>query len=415
MATYRVKSGDNLWSIAENLFGDGRAMKRIMYLNGMSSTTIRPGMVLKLPTIVAGRNDTFRISDAEANKFGLSSSQQIASGQTPAAGQTYAPGWKANANLVKPKKSGADFQPDQSLKGVTLSRPDIPQRTVVRPQDERAGGSGTYRPGTSQAVIDQALANKKSTTFGERVAWEQGRMGAMGSPQPTTNQVQSWQSSPTSNWLSSVFGSIFQQKETTPQGSVNLYGQVITPQSGFTAENFRQDVQWLKSKIQFPWDKKPTGMVRSDPIREANPDMVWEAAGLQKPAGLPHMEALGQGYNNLFLLAAAEDSQLEQIPVGAVLAPGFQFTPEQLREMGYRISNDGYYFELVKKGAEKGVVASSPDTGFVSSGFGGGGYNPYGGGGGGGYNPYGGGGSNTGAVEAGHLKGSGSWRGVNFG
>ena len=77
MATYRVKPGDNLWEIGEKLFGDGRAMKRIMYLNGMNSTTIRPGMTLKMPTIIKGRNDRFRISNAEANRFGLAQLHQF--------------------------------------------------------------------------------------------------------------------------------------------------------------------------------------------------------------------------------------------------------------------------------------------------------------------------------------------------
>jgi N-acetylmuramoyl-L-alanine amidase len=47
--TYTVKSGDTLWSISSEFLGDGSRYVELMHTNGMSSTTIYPGDVLKLP------------------------------------------------------------------------------------------------------------------------------------------------------------------------------------------------------------------------------------------------------------------------------------------------------------------------------------------------------------------------------
>lgn len=48
-STYTVKSGDSLWKIAQSVLGNGNRYKEIMALNGLKSTTIRKGDVLKLP------------------------------------------------------------------------------------------------------------------------------------------------------------------------------------------------------------------------------------------------------------------------------------------------------------------------------------------------------------------------------
>lgn len=47
--TYTVKTGDVLWTIAKKHLGKGTRYKEIMALNGMKSTVIRAGMVLKIP------------------------------------------------------------------------------------------------------------------------------------------------------------------------------------------------------------------------------------------------------------------------------------------------------------------------------------------------------------------------------
>ncbi len=47
--TYTVKSGDNLWTIAQRLLGDGNRYREIMSLNNLSSETIQPGQVLLIP------------------------------------------------------------------------------------------------------------------------------------------------------------------------------------------------------------------------------------------------------------------------------------------------------------------------------------------------------------------------------
>lgn len=47
---YKVQQGDTLWAISAKFLGKGDYYKRIMEANGMTSTTIRPGMKLKIPT-----------------------------------------------------------------------------------------------------------------------------------------------------------------------------------------------------------------------------------------------------------------------------------------------------------------------------------------------------------------------------
>lgn len=47
--TYIVQKGDSLWGIAQKLLGSGARYPEIMSLNGLSSTAIYPGQVLKIP------------------------------------------------------------------------------------------------------------------------------------------------------------------------------------------------------------------------------------------------------------------------------------------------------------------------------------------------------------------------------
>lgn len=46
--TYTVKKGDSLWKIAAWYLGDGSRYKEIMTLNSLTSTTIHPGLVLRI-------------------------------------------------------------------------------------------------------------------------------------------------------------------------------------------------------------------------------------------------------------------------------------------------------------------------------------------------------------------------------
>lgn len=46
---YTVQRGDSLWKIAEQYLGKGSRYPEIMKLNGLSNTTIHPGMQLKIP------------------------------------------------------------------------------------------------------------------------------------------------------------------------------------------------------------------------------------------------------------------------------------------------------------------------------------------------------------------------------
>ena len=47
--TYTVKAGDSLWAIAAAQLGDGARYNEIKTLNGLTSNTIHPGQILKLP------------------------------------------------------------------------------------------------------------------------------------------------------------------------------------------------------------------------------------------------------------------------------------------------------------------------------------------------------------------------------
>ena len=48
--TYTVKSGDTLWAIAVKYLGNGTRYREIMKLNSLTSETIFPGQILKIPT-----------------------------------------------------------------------------------------------------------------------------------------------------------------------------------------------------------------------------------------------------------------------------------------------------------------------------------------------------------------------------
>jgi GH25 family lysozyme M1 (1,4-beta-N-acetylmuramidase) len=48
-ATYTVKKGDTLWVVAEKQMGNATQWKQIQSLNGLTSTVIYPGQVLKIP------------------------------------------------------------------------------------------------------------------------------------------------------------------------------------------------------------------------------------------------------------------------------------------------------------------------------------------------------------------------------
>lgn len=47
--TYTIQKGDTFWSIARKFLGDGSRYNEIMNLNGLTSATICPGQVLKIP------------------------------------------------------------------------------------------------------------------------------------------------------------------------------------------------------------------------------------------------------------------------------------------------------------------------------------------------------------------------------
>lgn len=61
--SYTVKDGDNLWNIAEKMYGNGAFFTRIMSANGLLTTTIHKGQVLKIPELNAGTSTQTQTSD----------------------------------------------------------------------------------------------------------------------------------------------------------------------------------------------------------------------------------------------------------------------------------------------------------------------------------------------------------------
>ncbi len=51
MQTYTVEQGDTLYKIAKKLWGNGTKYQRIMTANGLTTTLIKPGMILTIPDI----------------------------------------------------------------------------------------------------------------------------------------------------------------------------------------------------------------------------------------------------------------------------------------------------------------------------------------------------------------------------
>ncbi len=55
---HEVQRGDTLWKIAQTYLGSGSRYPEIMQLNGLTSTNIHPGMLLKIPGTASGDNST---------------------------------------------------------------------------------------------------------------------------------------------------------------------------------------------------------------------------------------------------------------------------------------------------------------------------------------------------------------------
>lgn len=80
--TYTVKQGDSLWAIAANLLGNGLKYEAIMEANGLTSASIKPGQVLRIPTESDRR--TFSVTVAPETYrflFDAATAQQCTVGQ----------------------------------------------------------------------------------------------------------------------------------------------------------------------------------------------------------------------------------------------------------------------------------------------------------------------------------------------
>ena len=63
--SYRVKSGDTLWSIAQSFLGYGPRYNEIMSLNGMTTDMIYPGQILKISIDKAVAPKTYMVKSGD--------------------------------------------------------------------------------------------------------------------------------------------------------------------------------------------------------------------------------------------------------------------------------------------------------------------------------------------------------------
>lgn len=61
--SYIVKSGDSLYKIAQN---NNTTVSELMNLNNLSSTTLRVGQILKLPTSSKGNTNTYTVKSGDS-------------------------------------------------------------------------------------------------------------------------------------------------------------------------------------------------------------------------------------------------------------------------------------------------------------------------------------------------------------
>lgn len=453
MATYQVKSGDNLWSIAEKLFGDGRAMKRIMYLNGMNSTTIRPGMSLKLPTIIAGKNDRFRITDAEAGGFGLATTQQIASGQAGAGSGSFKEDFKlSDQNKPSPDGSALNLRTqanqikwsgdvgapigDDLLKGVTLGKP--------KPRDPSSLGIGVAGTTASQMRNDIQAQGPSQATYGIGVAGmsasqmrEQIQAQTPVRPvRPSHEDFRLQNIGATSAGATAgrpqdkdIFGVIKEAFERTGAGIADAFG-LNTPTEGYRRMNsssiVEQEATQRAIQTGGPMPLNPSAINRVGAIeftpeeKRATLDAIIANGGVMVSDQITYDPWVGQLYTEAFEATSLAGEALPAIPTGVMNTGGFGYTLEDLREMGYTISSDGRYFVQIKKGrdnlADQYSSGFGGSTSFNTAGSNGGFSGGWPGGYSGGYSGGGGGGNSVGAGSTpGVLKASGSWKGVNFG
>lgn len=456
---YRVKAGDNLWDIAKDIFGDGRGMKRLMAFNGMKSTIVRPGMVLKIPAIMKGRNDQFRIYNKDLAQGGI---LERANSEG------------SNLGFQSPETAPlAEAQPDQPP-----TRQDRLEQQGIQFQDTRRQASGQLSQ-ASGPISSMAQQYAGQYVQGQTVAGPGGFVDSnkdapFQTPATVSKQREPGPSGPVSVQSGSAQQYIPEEYQIQQPPSQNQGAPFQTPATiGFTAEvgpgtqainavkealgqivgafGSGQDV--ANNAYAEVWDEF------SDPVRDlfgGKPDPTGSFSGAGTYATTQQMvdglirdgvidpENLGTGGGTFSETSIRrwqnyDDSQvnyyygmnlanrvnsgeeLPRIPSGAVhnTAGGFGFTPEQLRLMGYTLSEDGEVYEpYTAPGFEQ------PGTGDAGLGSGGG---LLGGPGGGGY----GGGVATGipgnrvgpkqqgkVASAGTeavLRGAGSWKGQSFG
>ena len=67
---YKVVKGDSLWALAERWLGNGAKYKEIMVLNNLTSTTLKIGQMLKIPSSEKTESLTIKVGDTVRVKTG---------------------------------------------------------------------------------------------------------------------------------------------------------------------------------------------------------------------------------------------------------------------------------------------------------------------------------------------------------
>lgn len=457
---YRVKAGDNLWDIAKAEFGDGRAMKRIMALNGMgSNSTIRPGMVLKMPTIIRGRNDRFRITNQDIEKArqqggslgamsttyelpayqggGGGGGQQEDGGPQPAPKPQPGQG-PASANLSNVPGSALQYIPEsvkQNASGGFGATERAKQQPTKKPNLTGVGGSA------QQYIPESVKQNAIGAITSEDTTFNQAGLKAFGSQQGAPFQTPAtigFTAEAPANQQGPVWDAIRASKDAVASiaNAMGMNSEVLRETRDEVAQSFIDPIQNLLG----PSDVEPVGsftggginvfdypkmvareLAEKDPeFRESIENGSFNENDLKRWANFNDPTVIGT-YGFYFNKVSLDGTPMERIPAGAVQPDkGFPYTPEQMREMGYTLDETGTIYQLNDPGA--GFEDVTGGGGTASAGGGGG---SFGGGGGGGYGSGGGGGGGNrvgtrnqnginNSVEA-ILKGVGSWKGNSFG
>lgn len=445
--TYKVKAGDNLWKIAEEVYGDGKFIKTLA--NKLGTTVIRPGMVIKLP--VRRKGFTPVITNADLAEGGSLAGSGL--GQQRPDG-SYVGGLAEAAGAIEPVKRE---QKNPSVEELRRRRETMAQFDIMNNFDQ-----GSELPqidgGLQQTAFMQSggenirRVSNRSLRNQERVLALRERDKAVS----TRRFGPSFQAGGQQNTLGQQQISPMQHGSVWQGGGQSnvkgLWGQQMGDQysegGDVTPTNYSQT--GMPGRRLRPEGTKTPSMAPTGPSSSLDPDnpsfqayMNWIAEGYARAPGVKGGEGF-DAYVSLYaqsyidnvnrvmdsftgtntglhinadgeVVGSSEKSvQLTHVPAIIQQSKNFPLTAEQMAEVGFELNDTGSvwmwnpnYNGDAQASNFASTVSGTPEIGRSNyyGGYGGGG----GGGGGGGYS------SNGGGQYVPRLGGLVLWRGVGFG